>query len=251
MILYFSGTGNSEYAAKRIGRELNDEVLDLFNKIRSRDCSELHGDRPWVVVAPTYAWRIPRIVQEWLEHTKLSGNSHVYFVLTCGGSIGNAGSYLKKMCTAKKLTFCGCLGIVMPENYIALFSTPGREEALEIIGRAEHAIDEAALLIKNGEMFPQPEPTFKDRMDSGIVNPIFYPVFVHAKKFYATDACIACKKCVAVCPLQNIRLKNGKPVWGKNCTHCMACISRCPREAIEYGKHSKGMPRYVCPKVIG
>lgn len=148
MILYFSGTGNSEYAAKRIGRELNDEVLDLFNKIRSRDCSELHGDRPWVVVAPTYAWRIPRIVQEWLEHTKLSGNSHVYFVLTCGGSIGNAGGYLKKMCAAKKLTFCGCLGVVMPENYIALFSTPGREEALEIIGRAEHAIDEAAFSSK-------------------------------------------------------------------------------------------------------
>lgn len=100
-------------------------------------------------------------------------------------------------------------------------------------------------------MFPQPEPTFKDRMDSGIINPLFYPVFVHANKFYATDTCIACKKCVNVCPLQNIRLKNGKPVWGKNCTHCMACISRCPREAIEYGKHSKGMPRYVCPKVIG
>ena len=31
---------------------------------------------------------------------------------------------------------------------------------------------------------------------------------------------------------------------GKNCTHCMACICYCPKEAIEYGKKSKGKPRY-------
>ena len=72
-------------------------------------------------------------------------------------------------------------------------------------------------------------------------------MFVHADKFYVTDACISCGKCVKVCPLGNIRLENGRPVWGKNCTHCMACICRCPREAVEYGKHSRGLLRYVFP----
>ena len=57
-------------------------------------------------------------------------------------------------------------------------------------------------------------------------------------------ACIGCGKCVELCPLNNIHLENGKPVWGKNCTHCMACICYCPKEAIEYGKKSKGKPRY-------
>ena len=28
----------------------------------------------------------------------------------------------------------------------------------------------------------------------------------------------------------------------------MACICRCPTGAIEYGKHSEGLPRYVCGK---
>ena len=36
---------------------------------------------------------------------------------------------------------------------------------------------------------------------------------------------------------------------GNQCTHCMACICRCPSEAIEYGKHSIGKPRYVCPEL--
>lgn len=121
MILYFSGTGNSEYAAKRIGRELRDEVLNLFERIRNHDYSEIHSDSPWVVVVPTYAWRIPRIVQEWLENAALTGNRDIYFVMTCGGSIGNAGRYLEKLCAARKLHYLGCAQIKMPENYIAMF----------------------------------------------------------------------------------------------------------------------------------
>lgn len=249
MILFFSGTGNSEYAAKRIGEETGSEAVNLFQKIRSRDFSELHSESPWVVVVPTYAWRIPRIVQEWLEHTELTGNRNIYFVMTCGGNIGNAGKYLKKLCNKKKMNYMGCKEIIMPENYIAMFTAPKREEALEIIRRAEHVMEETALLIKSGRELPQPAITVSDKMNSGMINAAFYPMFVHAKKFYAADTCISCAKCVNACPLHNIRLENGKPVWGKNCTHCMACICRCPSEAIEYGKHSMGQVRYTCPKV--
>lgn len=249
MILFFSGTGNSEYAAKRIGKEMDDEVINLFEKIRCRDFSEIHSDRPWVVSVPTYAWRIPRIVQEWLENTKLVGNKEIYFVMTCGGNTGNAGKYLKKLCDKKKLNYRGCKTIRMPENYVAMFSSPTEEEALEIIRQAESVISEAAFMIKNNHAFLQETVTFQDKVNSGIVNTVFYPAFVHAKKFYATDACISCGKCSDVCPLKNIWLENGKPVWGKHCTHCMACICRCPSKAIEYGKHSRGLTRYVCPKI--
>ena len=44
--------------------------------------------------------------------------------------------------------------------------------------------------------------------------------------------------------MNNVALKDGKPVWGKVCTHCMACICYCPVSAIEYGKKSVGQPRY-------
>lgn len=250
MILYFSGTGNSEYTAKRIGKEIDDEIFNLFDKIRNRDFSDMHSERPWVVSVPTYAWRIPRIVEKWLENTRLKGNKDIYFVMTCGGSIGNAGKYLEKLCAEKKMNYCGCAGIVMPENYIALFSTPTEESALQIIEQAERIINDTAHVIKSCDKLVQSNISFGDKMNSGIVNGIFYPMFVHAKKFYATDACISCGKCAAVCPLNNVRLENGKPVWGGNCTHCMACICRCPKEAVEYGKHSHGLPRYTCKKQV-
>lgn len=42
----------------------------------------------------------------------------------------------------------------------------------------------------------------------------------------------------------------GKPVWGKNCTHCMGCINFCPKEAIEYAKGSVGKTRYAGPESV-
>lgn len=248
MILYFSGTGNSAYTAERIGKEIGDEVQNLFEKLRGKDFSGMSSERPWVVATPTYAWRIPRILQEWLEKTELSGSRDIYFVMTCGDSIGNAGKYLRPLCARKGMNYRGCFQVVMPENYIALFRTPSEEEALKIIGQAEKSIDQAASVIQREEAFPEPAITLEDRLNSGLVNDVFYPLLVHAKKFYVTDACISCGVCERVCPLNNVRLENGRPVWGKNCTHCMACICRCPKEAVEYGRHSKGLPRYTFPQ---
>lgn len=248
MILYFSGTGNSEYIAKRIGNVIDDEVVNLFDKIRNNDYASMKSKSSWVIVVPTYAWRIPHIISDWLKKTNLYGHKDIYFVMSCGGSIGNAAYYLEKLCEDKDLNNCGCAEIIMPENYIALFSTPTRNKALKIIEQAECVIDSIALSIKNNEKFPKKEITIKDKMNSRIINNLFYPMFVHTKKFYANEQCISCGKCVEVCPLNNIKIEKEKPKWGNQCTHCMACICRCPKEAIEYGKHSRGLPRYICPK---
>ena len=41
MVLYFSGTGNSRYVAKRIGSEVDDELSDVCDRIRRHDNSDL------------------------------------------------------------------------------------------------------------------------------------------------------------------------------------------------------------------
>ncbi|MGI6765745.1 MAG: EFR1 family ferrodoxin [Lentihominibacter sp.] len=248
MILYFTGTGNSKYVAERIADEIGEEAHNLFQRIRDNDFSELYSGKPWIVVTPTYAWRIPRILEKWLEKSKLSGSKDIYFVMTCGDSIGNAGKYLKALCSKMQMNYSGCYGVVMPENYIAMFSTPTKEEAISIIAKAEAEINKAIECIKSGRNFPEQPPSLIGRMISGIVNKLFYPLFVHAKKFYVTATCNSCGLCENVCPLKNIQLIDDKPSWSDNCTHCMACICRCPKEAIEYGKKSQGLPRYTCPK---
>lgn len=133
----------------------------------------------------------------------------------------------------------------MPENYIALFATPAPTEARRIIEAAEPAIGQVIKCIKAGDALPEHAPSLMDRLRSGVVNDLFYPTTVHATKFRVTDACVSCGMCVRACPLANIRLEGGRPVWGSDCAHCMACISCCPKEAIEYGRHSVGLPRYT------
>lgn len=248
MILYFSGTGNSEYVAKRIAKATGDQCINLFEKLKNKNYGETNSNRPFVIVTPTYGWRIPRLLSDWLVKTNLTGSKDIYFVMTCGGEIGNAAKYLIKLCEELKLNFKGCAEIVMPENYIAMFGAPEKEEALEIIEKAEPAIDETADRIAKGERLNSKKVGIVDKLKSSIVNDMYYPVCLHAKKFTVDNKCISCGKCEKGCVLNNIKIVNGIPVWGDNCTHCMACICRCPVGAIEYGRKSIGKPRYTCPK---
>lgn len=250
MILYFSGTGNSKYVARRLSEQLGDELLDLNARIKAGDTGPVQVNGRLVIVTPTYAWRIPRIVREWLLKTELIGAERVWFVMTCGGEIGNADKYNRALCAEKGFVCMGTAEIVMPENYIAMFNAPDIAEAREIIAHTEPSIDSAAELITRGEVFPIPCNNLYDRFMSGPVNPAFYAFCVKAKAFAVSNKCIGCGQCAKRCPMNNIAIRDGKPVWGKACTHCMACICYCPMEAIEYGQKSVGKPRYHIETVL-
>ena len=244
MILCFSGTGNSRYIAERIAEALQDEIVDLNAKIKAADYAPIQAGEDIVLVTPTYAWRIPQIVSVWLTKTELLSAKRIWFVMDCGSEIGNAAKYNRELAAQKALTYMGTAQIVMPENYIALFPAPDKQEAKAIVENAKPAIRSIIDCIRNGMEFPAPRNNLYNRFMSGAVNPIFYKGIVRADAFTVSDACIGCGKCAQLCPLNNIRLDKDKPVWGSNCTHCMACICYCPKEAIEYGKRSVGKPRY-------
>ena len=244
MILYLSGTGNSKYVAKRIADALGDALVNLNDRIKASDTSSVETGERVIIVTPTYAWRIPRVVCDWLRKTELRGAKRSWFVMTCGSEIGNADKYNRELCAEKAISCMGTVQIVMPENYIAMFSAPQADKARQIVAKAKPDIDRAIAAIQAGECFAPTRNNLYDRLMSGPVNPIFYKFFVKANAFTASGACIGCGQCVKRCPMNNVTLKDGKPVWGKACTHCMACICYCPVSAIEYGKKSVGQPRY-------
>ena len=73
MILYFSGTGNSEYIARRIAKATGDEILSLNERIRNGNAAAVRTER-LVFVTPTYGWRIPRLVEKWIDETEFYGD---------------------------------------------------------------------------------------------------------------------------------------------------------------------------------
>ena len=243
MILFFSGTGNSQYVAKIIAEKTKDDIVSINKLVKQGNQKQLVSkDKPFVFVCPTYAWRIPKVVEDFIKSVDFSGSNKVYFILTCGLSTSNALGYIKQLCTVKGFDLQGFADIVMPENYIAMYNAPDKVTADKIIQKSIPKILKIAEDIR--DEIPFPVRTTKSSLKSGVVNTVFYKFFVKSKGFYTTEKCIGCKKCVQLCPLNNIEMKEDKPSWQNNCTHCMACISGCPTLAIEYKNKTQGKPRY-------
>lgn len=248
MVLYFSGTGNSKYVAKRIAEEIGDEIVSINDKIKSDDNSSIDVNGKLIFALPTYAWRIPRVVEKWIKSVDFKNVSGVWFAMTCGGEIGNAAKFTQTLAEDKGWKYMGTVQIKLPDNYILMFDAVTSDEIKKLFSQAEPKIDKAADDIANGVAFAKPKSGFADSIKSSIVNSMFYKHSIKSDSFKADDKCTSCGKCVSLCPLNNIKLENNKPVWGDNCTQCMACISFCPVTAIEYGTKTVGKARYRCEK---
>ncbi len=248
MVLFFTGTGNSEYCARFIADRLGEECFDLAERIKKKDFSSLESEKPWIVCAPTYAWRIPAVVTEFLEKAELKGSKDMYFVMTCGGQIGKADKYNLELCNKIGKLCKGTAKVKMAENYLAMFevTTEGEEELL--MKDACENLEGISALIKKGESLPAVKEGAIGALLSGKVNEMFNKFYLRDDKFTVKENCISCGLCEKKCPLGNVEMKDGKPIWKGNCTHCMACICNCPVEAIEYGKKSAGKRRYLCRK---
>ena len=212
MVLYFTGTGNSRYLARRIAEGLDMPLYDLNTCIKAGDTAPVQTGQDVVLVTPTYAWRIPRVVSQWLGNTELTGAERIWFVMDCGSEIGNAAKYNRQLAAQKHLRYMGTAQIIMPENYIAMFNAPQAEQARRIVEQAEPALQKALAQVRAGQEFSPLRDTLYDRFMSGPVNPAFYRFFVKADAFRATDACIGCGACVAACPNASAMLFTGAKI---------------------------------------
>lgn len=243
MILYFSGTGNSRYVANKIGDVLVDEVVSVNDYLKQKKRGSFSSDQPFVFVSPTYMSRMPMEVEQFIRNSRFSGNRDAYYVFTAGQSIGNAPKYCRKLCSENKLQYRGTASVAMPANYVLMYDVTPKQKAKEEAKKADADIRKIAECIKNGESL-DPDPKMSGHKSFSMIAPAFHKFMISAKGFQAGPSCTGCGKCAELCPLNNIKIQNKKPVWGKECMHCMACISACPDEAINYGKKTEKRNRY-------
>lgn len=244
MVIYFTGTGNSRFLARILASALEDELVSSPELIKQNKSGDFKSEKPWVFVSPTYGWQLPRTFRRFIEESRFEGSKSAYFVLDCGSGTGNARAGLEELCAAKGFEFRGMAEIKMPENYIAVFSAPDEKTSEKLLRIGEKKALRAAEQIKAGESLPSKKAGLLGKFLSGPVNRGFYRFTIGDRKFRVTDACVSCGRCAENCMVNNIRMENGRPVWQGSCIHCMACICRCPAEAIEYGRHSVGLRRY-------
>lgn len=250
MIIYFSGTGNSRYAAEQIAAFTGDSLYDASASIRSGTADTLTDTSPFVFVAPVYVSAPPLECLAYLERSRFLGNRKVYFLMTCAGGMGASPDYCRKMAEKKNMAYMGTASVVMPQNYIAFFTTKTPMENRKILTDAQSVLKTLAGNIAAEQPFPDPNLKAWETISTKMILKPYYKWFITTKKFTVTEACIGCGKCEKVCPLGNIRMDHKQPKWSDRCTHCMACINLCPRDAIEYGKATIGKIRYRGPEQV-
>ncbi len=248
MVIYFSGTGNSRYVAKMIAALTNDKLCDSSVFTREGLCTTFQDPGTYVFVAPVYVSAPPKAFLDFIRYSEFPSQVRAYFVMTCAGGMGGSPGYCLRMAHEKGFVYLGTAQIVMPQNYIAFFQTQEEDNNIERVEQAQPVIEDISKHILNRATLPDSGMKAWEYLSTKLILDMYYKGFMKTKSFFSTDSCIGCGHCAAVCPLGNIKLTDKRPVWGENCTHCMACINLCPKNAIEYGKWARGKPRYKGPE---
>lgn len=251
MIFYFSGTGNSLYAAKSIAQAQGEKLVPIVQEMRKEPTERVYalGEKELIgFVYPIYAWGLPEIVLDFVRSIRVEGeNRYVFSLNTCGGEEGNATQVLQKALRKKGLKLASAFSVSMPSNYVVGEDVESKAVQQEKLSQASQKLEQinAVLAGRQTGVFDLRKGSHPG-LKTAIINPLFNSIARSTKRFFATDACIQCGLCEKICPVHTITLEQ-KPVWGKACTQCLGCINRCPVQAIQYGDATKGRGRYTHP----
>jgi ferredoxin len=245
-IYWFSGTGNSLAVAKALAEKMPDAVLVPVAKAVNEpiEPAQVIG-----IVCPVYSWGPPALVARFIRKLKVHSDSYIFTVMTYAGSQGGAPMIMRSMLQDRGLDLHAAWGVKMPENFPPLGSAPAPEKQQEINGEADEKIAQIAEELKGFPKAHYEATGIFWKALSKMMYPGFRWFLAHrSDRFFRADSkCNGCGLCAEVCPVQDIKMVDGKPTWQGRCEQCYACFHWCPQQAIQYGRSAK-VRRYHHPR---
>ena len=284
MIFYFSGTGNTKWAASKLAAATREDLISIAPYMRADDSSHNLAE-PFILkenerlgfVFPVHGWRVPKLVREFISKMKilrepsdasaenkakaddcLKNRPFAYCVCTAGDSIGltieNLNEVISQNPSLQALGITevsSSYSLIMPESYIGLPFMDVDPKEREI-RKKENAAQELAVVCE--EIFDRKEGI--SRLVKGpipwfftkVVGGFFEKVLITDKRFHVEkDRCVKCGICANVCPVGDIKGGHGEyPVWlhHKDCLTCFTCYHHCPHHAIEFGNQTQKKGQY-------
>ena len=256
MIFYFSGTGNSRWAAHRLADQTGEETVFIPDVTDNNCCFTLRTDERLGFVFPVHGWRPPKLVRQFVSRltVKMEKDTpekpYTYMVCTAGDSIGRTMEIFRDDLSRRGWSLDAAFTLIMPESYVGLpmmdVDTKEKETAKLRQARKDLDIFAGNILhrVKAEKLVKGPIPCFF----SGPVGGYFVHRLVTDRKFRVEEErCIRCGKCAEVCPVHDISGGKGLlPEWLHNgrCLTCFTCYHHCPRHAIEFGKQTRHKGQY-------
>ena len=280
-IYYFTSTGNSLVSARRIAEGIDAKLIPIPS-VMEQEHIRPEGDTVGIVCPVYYASNeggVPLIVKRFTGKLCDIAGKYIFAVCTSGYTPGETIGNIDKCLRARGGQLSAGYVLNMSNETLgqALRDKADKMRGKETAGRTgtDRAVREY------GEKIAEIIETVRERRGSkletrrtwgkivnaplrAMMKPIFsarYRKLSGTKglpfeamipladaSFRVKDACAGCGTCAKVCPVGNIEIADGKPVWRHHCETCYACYQWCPNEAI-HGEIVKYNDRYHHPDV--
>ena len=263
-IYYFTGTGNSLSVARMLATQLDGALIPIA---ASDDQDEIVSEADVIgITFPTYYADVPAIVRRFARKLVARPSAYIFGVITYGGAFGTALSYLDRLLQSQGHGLDAGFGVHMPQNAFHKFwenrprafrrSAQRARAIATAVERRQTGMDYTNRLLQAAispfaKSFERSSIRFLEQAagtasPSGLTLEALIPLI--DQTYIASDACTGCGICAQVCPVGNISMENGRPVWHQHCENCLACFNWCPVDALR-GSVSKNEYHYKHPEV--
>lgn len=244
VIYYFTGTGNNLAIAKQLAKELgNTTILPMKELLKQK---EIPAAYDWVgFTAPSYFSHVPPFVEQCMDGVIYTEKQKIFLIAGCGGNRGlSIQDMRKKVIESGKVTSLEYM-VTLSGSYILSYNAfPKwyndfvRKMSYKKITKIANEMRENKSRKPLGKgIFYQEK--YEERIQQSIKG-----MSKVCEKYTVDSNCTGCEICTKVCPVGNIVMKDGKPVFGDSCNQCMACIQWCPAKAIDCEQKAKNRTRY-------
>ena len=261
MIFYFTGTGNTRWAAQQLAEATGEELRYIPDELGKTELRyELKDGERLGFCFPTHGWQPPRIVREFIRKATFVTQpssigylpSYIYALTTCGDNMGYAMRIFEKELRAKGLHTDARFAVVMPESNVcfSFLHLDTDEKARQKVEAARQRLSHICQVVTERQR--DVEELVKGAIPftfTYIIGGYYNKHLITDQKFWVDQqACIQCGLCQKLCPVDDI--KGAPPVWLHNerCTNCLACYHHCPAHAIHWGSMKRG--QYLLSKLL-
>jgi NAD-dependent dihydropyrimidine dehydrogenase PreA subunit len=244
-MLYFSGTGNSKYIAESFCRHMNAECYSIEENINFE--ALMKSDGAICFCYPIYGSRVPRIMREFaIKHMEPLKGKKIIIICTQLLFSGDGARAFTDIFPRDFIKVIYAEHFLMPNNVcnVSLVRLANERKIKKYMLKAERKMQSVCNDITNG-IVKQRGFNIISRI-LGLPQGVLWPLFEKRVRdsVRISASCTQCGLCESVCPMDNLKIKNGKTEHKHNCIVCYRCVNQCPEKAITVVFHGKVRNQY-------